>query len=103
MKIDSALHSAASVQSKTVKSKSSRNGSKTATTALPGDNVELTSASSRMSELEAQLADLPATDAGKVAVIRQAIADGTFKVDEEAVADALVQETVEQLRHKQNR
>ena len=54
MKIDSALHYAASVQSKTVKSKSSRNGSKTATTALPGDNVELTSASSRMSELDAQ-------------------------------------------------
>ena len=103
MKIDSALHYATSVQSKAVKSKSSRNGSRTTTTTVQGDNVELTGASSRMSELEAQLADLPATDAGKVEVIRQAIADGTFKVDEEAVADALVQETVEQLRHKQNR
>ncbi len=103
MKIDSALHYATSVQSKTVKSKSSRNGSRATTTTVLGDNVELTGTSSRMSELEAQLADLPTTDAGKVEVIRQAIADGTFKVDEEAVADALVQETVEQLRHKQNR
>jgi len=99
VKIDSAIQHITSVQTKGVKSKPSRDK----TAGSVSDNVELTGTSSLMRELEAQLAELPPEDAGKVESIRQAIADGTFKVDEEAVAEGMVQETIEQLSHQHNR
>lgn len=101
MKIDSALQQVTRIQAKGVKSKSSKDKTDAGVSASVSDNVEITGTSSRMRELEMQLADLPTEDAGKVAAIRQAIADGTFKVDEEAVAEGMVQETIEQLRQRQ--
>ena len=103
MKIDSAIQHITSVQAKGVKSKQSKDKNAASAAASVSDNVELTGASSRMRELETQLAELPPEDAGKVESIRQAIADGTFKVDEEAVAEGMVQETIEQLSHQHNR
>lgn len=102
MKIDTAIQHISSVQAKGVKSKSSRNKAAAADGSV-SDNVELTGTSSRMRELETQLADVPLEDAAKVESIRQAIADGTFTVDEEAVAEGMVQETIEQLSHQHNR
>jgi negative regulator of flagellin synthesis FlgM len=103
VKIDSALQHISSVQAKGVKSKTAKGKPTAAMDASVSDNVELTGTSSRMRELETQLADLPPDDAGKVEAIRQAIADGTFTVDEEAVAEGMVQETIEQLSHRHNR
>jgi negative regulator of flagellin synthesis FlgM len=62
------------------------------------DNVDLTSESTLMQSLESSLADQSPTDPGKIEAIRQAIAEGRFKVDEEVVAEKLVQETTENLR-----
>ncbi|MDO9227317.1 MAG: flagellar biosynthesis anti-sigma factor FlgM [Pseudomonadota bacterium] len=101
MKIDSALQHISSIQAKGVKAKPAKDKQGSSGSALISDNVELTGTSSRMRELEMQLADLPAEDANKVAAIRQAIADGSFKVDEEAVAEGMVQESIEQLRQQQ--
>lgn len=103
MKIDSALQHISSVQNKGVKSKQSKDKAAGSASGSVSDNVELTGTSSLMRELETQLADVPSEDAGKVESIRQAIADGTFKVDEEAVAEGMVQETIEQLSHQHNR
>ena len=103
MKIDSALQQITSVQAKDVKSKQSKGKTGASASSLVSDNVELTGASSRMRDLEAQLADLPHEDAAKVESIRQSIADGTFTVDEEAVAEGMVEETIEQLSHRHNR
>ena len=103
MKIDSALQQIASVQAKDVKSKQSKGKTGASASSLVSDNVELTGASSRMRDLETQLADLPPEDAAKVESIRQSIADGTFTVDEEAVAEGMVEETIEQLSHRHNR
>ena len=103
MKIDSALQQVTSVQAKDVKSKPSKGKTGTSASGLVSDNVELTGASSRMRDLETQLADLPPEDAAKVESIRQSIADGTFTVDEEAVAEGMVEETIEQLSHRHNR
>jgi negative regulator of flagellin synthesis FlgM len=61
------------------------------------DAVELTGDAAKLQELEARLAELEITDPKKVESIRQAIADGTFQVDEEAVADGLISEAVEHL------
>jgi len=103
VKIDSALQHITHIQAKGVKTKSSRGKTAASIDGSISDNVQLTGTSSRIRELETQLADLPAEDAGKVESIRQAIIDGTFKVDEEAVAEGMVQETIEQLSHRHNR
>jgi len=67
------------------------------------DEVELTGGAAKLQELEARLAELEITDPKKVEAIRQAIAEGTFKVDEEAVADALVNEAIELLSQQGKR
>ena len=103
MKIDSALQQITSVQAKDVKPKQSKGKAGASASSLVSDNVELTGAASRMLDLEAQLADLPPEDAAMVESIRQSIADGTFTVDEEAVAEGMVEETIEQLSHRHNR
>ena len=64
------------------------------------DSVDLSPASSRLQALEAALAEIDIDDAGKVDSIRQAIASGQFTVDEEVVAEKLVESTVEQLGHQ---
>lgn len=57
----------------------------------PGaDTVEITSLSSQLQSMEARLAETPVVDAGKVASIRQAIAEGRFEVDAGVVADRLI-------------
>lgn len=61
------------------------------------DEVRLTGDAARLGELENRLAELEISDPKKVESIRQAIADGTFKVDEEAVADALINEAIDHL------
>lgn len=63
------------------------------------DNVDLTAQASLMRSLESTLADLPDTDIGKVEEVRQAIAEGRFRVDEEVVAEKLVEDTMENLHH----
>lgn len=63
-----------------------------------GDSVDITPTSARLSQLESELAHIDSSDTGKVAAVRQAIAEGSFQVDEEAVATALVNATMDQLR-----
>lgn len=65
-----------------------------------GDSVEITRTSARLSRLEEELDGIDAADTGKVDAIRQAISEGRFQVDEQAVADALVEGTMEQLRRQ---
>lgn len=59
------------------------------------DEVKLTGNAAKLQELEARLAELEITDPQKVEAIRRAIAEGTFEVNDEAVADALIQEAIE--------
>ena len=101
MKIDSALQQVTSAQAKGIKSKRSKDKGGSSSTGAVSDNVQLTDASSLLRELETRLGEVPAEDAGKVESVRQAIAEGTFVVDEEAVAEGLVKETIEQLSHRQ--
>lgn len=102
MKIDNAINQVTSIQNKNVRAKRVKETSSAASGAV-SDQVELTGASSLLRDMETRLADLPGEDAAKVADIRQAIADGRFVVDEEAVAEGLVQETIEQLTHRASR
>ncbi len=98
MKIDNSLKSVAAVRTRATRGDKGKTAADT--DAAIADSVELTLASTTLNAMEEALAGMPAEDTDKVEAVRQAIADGHFQVNEEAVADALVQTTVEQLRRQ---
>ena len=78
-----------------------KGASKTATPAGGGgDSLTLTESSTRVRALESQLASVEVTDAGKVEAVKAALADGSFSVDAEVVADRLIDHTKETLRKR---
>jgi len=60
-------------------------------TNAPGGSevVTLTDLGGRLQQLTQSVADVPAVDAKRVEQFRQAIADGSYQVDADAVADKL--------------
>jgi negative regulator of flagellin synthesis FlgM len=64
------------------------------------DSLSLTESSTRIRALESQLASVDVADAGKVEAVKAALADGTFTVDAEVVADRLIDHTKESLRKR---
>lgn len=99
MKIDSTLHNVAATQSKAKADKSKSRASSSDERQGVKDNVDLTFQSALMQSLEQSLADLPASDSSKVEEVRLAIAEGRFRVDEEVVAEGLVQDAIDGLQH----
>lgn len=67
-----------------------------ASPAPAAENVHLSSFSSQLQALESRFASSSVVDAGRVEEIKQAISDGRFTVNAEAVADRLL-ETVREL------
>ena len=96
MKIDNALKNIQGPNKKTKVDKSKARDTQEQTGV--SDNVELTSRSALMQSLESALAKLPAEDLDKIAEIRLAIAEGRFQINEEVVADKLIQEAMDNLR-----
>jgi len=72
-------------------------------TAAVSDEVRLTGTSAKLRHLEAELAGLDVADAGKVEAVRQALADGSFTVDEEVVAEGLIQESIDNITQQARR
>lgn len=68
--------------------------------AAPGANVRLSDLSSRLAEVEASLGKGEVFDARQVEQIKQAIADGRFRVNTDAVADKLIANVREMLGQK---
>jgi negative regulator of flagellin synthesis FlgM len=64
------------------------------------DSLNLTESSTRIRSLESQLASVDVTDMGKVESVKAALANGTFNVDAEVVADRLIDHTKEALRKR---
>lgn len=64
------------------------------------DSLTLTESSSRLRALESNLAKVDITDSRKVEAVKAAIANGTFEVDAEVVADRLIDHTKETLRKR---
>lgn len=65
-----------------------------------GDALTLTESSTRVRALESQLASVEVTDTGKIEAVKAALADGSFSVDAEVVADRLIDHTKETLRKR---
>lgn len=99
MKIDSGLKNISSTRAQETKNSKVKARPDQQERGGVSDNVALTSEATIMQSLEASLASLPDTDLAKVDSVRQAIRDGSFQVDEEVVAERLVDDTMESLQH----
>jgi negative regulator of flagellin synthesis FlgM len=99
MKIDSSIKS---VGTGAVSGGGSRSGKGAANApgSGGGDRVQLSPLSSQLQAIESSMADTPVVDSARVAEIRQAIAEGRFKVNPDAVADHLLQTARELLRSR---
>jgi len=73
-------------------------GTNARTDAGPGEsvNVQISSLAEQLRAIQARLASGEVVDAAKVAEIRQAIAEGRFQVNPDAIAERLLQ-TVQEL------
>lgn len=56
-----------------------------------GERVQLSPLSTQLQAIESSMADTAVVDSARVAEIRNAIAEGRFKVNPDAVADHLLQ------------
>jgi len=54
------------------------------------DTVSITETSAQLRSIESNLASLPVVDTQRVEAIKLAIADGSYQVDAESVADKLI-------------
>lgn len=61
------------------------------------EQVAISSLSARLQEIEAGLKSTPVFNAERVAEIKQAIAEGRFKVNPERIADGLLQDVRQML------
>ena len=98
MKIDKRITPPAA--SKVSSAKSKGVGKAPAPAAGGSDSLTLTESSSRIRALESQLASVDIADSGKIESVKAALANGTFAVDAEVVADRLIEHTKETLRKR---
>ena len=101
MKIDNSIKSVGGA----INGGTTRSGKGAATTASSGssgESVQLSPLASQMQAIDSGMANTPVVDAKHVAAIRQAIADGLFKVNPDVVADHLLATARELLQSRQN-
>lgn len=98
MKIDKRITPPAATKVSAAKGKGAKKT--TAPAAGGADALTLTEDSGRIRALEAELASIDVADAGKVEAVKAALANGTFAVDAEVVADRLIDHTKESLRKR---
>ena len=58
--------------------------------AAASDTVELTSGAQLLERLEKSLAGLPDVDSARVAEVKAAIENGEYRIDADAIADAMI-------------
>lgn len=97
MKIDKRITPPAAAK---VSSAKGKGAGKSAAPTAGSDSLTLTESSTRIRALESQLASVDVTDVGKVESVKAALANGTFAVDAEVVADRLIDHTKEALRKR---
>ncbi len=98
MKIDKRITPPAAAKVSASKAKEAKKAP--APAAGGGDSLTLTENSSRLRELETQLASVDVANTGKIEAVKAALANGTFAVDAEVVADRLIDHTKETLRKR---
>jgi len=66
-----------------------------------GEQVDLSPLASQLQAIQSGMSDTPVVDTARVAEIKQAIANGQFRVNANAVADQLLQTARDLLRSRQ--
>jgi negative regulator of flagellin synthesis FlgM len=61
-----------------------------APTAAPVESVALTEGARQMQDLQAAVAATPVVDTDRVAALREAIANGSYRIDPQRIADGLL-------------
>jgi negative regulator of flagellin synthesis FlgM len=105
LKIDASVKSPTSSGVKETSPRASKAGTGAPTAAPQGksgsqDNVRITALSSQLQALESSMDNVPVVDSARVEAIKQAISEGRFKINPEAIADSLLA-TVNDLMQKQ--
>lgn len=98
MKIDKRIPPTATTRVSSTKGKAT--GKSAGPGASGGDSLTLTDSSTRIRALESQIASVDITDTGRIESVKAALADGSFAVDAEVVADRLIDHTKETLRKR---
>jgi len=102
VKVDPSLKTVAPVKTKETKGGKSTTQPRRGLGSAVRDQVDLTDNAGRLGELESRLAQMDITDPAKIEAVREAIAEGRFQVDPEAVADGMIKEAID-LLSRQNR
>jgi negative regulator of flagellin synthesis FlgM len=98
VKIDKRITPPAAAKVSAAKGKGA--GKAAAPAAGGSDSLTLTESSARIRSLESQLASVDIADASKIEAVKSALANGSFTVDAEVVADRLIDHTKEALRKR---
>lgn len=98
MKIEGSIKAASSLLANENRPKAQAAGTRQA--APPDAKVEISSLSSSLGKAEAAIAATPTVDRARVAELRQAIAEGRFKMDANRIADGLLASVREMLEAK---
>lgn len=96
MKIENIVKSTPTARLKETRSAKAHVSNPGLTTVI-SDEVKLTATAEKLSQLDDDINSLDVSDRSKIESIRQAIAEGRFQIDEEAVAEGLVRETISNL------
>jgi negative regulator of flagellin synthesis FlgM len=101
MKIDTTINPSGTPGAGTPASTTPAPGTPAPATSDPGTNtVNLSALSTHMQSVSASLASTPVVNQAHVDEIKQAIAEGRFKVNPEAVADKLIDTVREMISNK---
>lgn len=94
MKIDASVKSPTSTGVKETAPRTSKAGASAAATpqktSTTQDSVQITALSSQLHAMESSMESVPVVDTARVEAIKQAISEGRFKVNPEAIADRLL-------------
>lgn len=96
MKIDNSIKTVSGISISNGRTRADKNPDVNPNPARPADNVHLSPLSSQLQAIDSNLANSAVVDTARVEEIKQAISEGRFKVNSEAVADRLL-ETVREL------
>ena len=100
MKIHNSIKTVAGISVSDGRKSVDKNTSANPHPAPPADNVHLSPLSSELQAIDSNFANSAVMDTARVAEIKQAISEGRFKVNPDAVADRLL-ETVRELIQSQ--
>ncbi|MCB1907735.1 MAG: flagellar biosynthesis anti-sigma factor FlgM [Rhodocyclaceae bacterium] len=103
MKIDNSIKPVGNLDTGDNRAKAVPSAGAPPSAAPAGDRVELTSLSSGMQKAEEAIQSTPVVNQVRVDEIKQAIAEGRFKVDANKVADGLVDSVRQMLAAQPNK